>query len=43
MDVALEALKLYQKTTHFDVKELMYFARVCRVENVIRPYVEAIL
>jgi|SRR5450756_406800 len=43
MDVALEALKLYQKTTRFDVNELMYFARVCRVENVIRPYVEAIL
>ena len=43
MDIALEALKLFQKTTRFDVNELMYFARVCRVENVIRPYVEAIL
>ena len=43
MDVALEALKLHQKTTRFDVNELMYFARVCQVENVIRPYVEAML
>lgn len=43
MDVALEALRLYRKTSRFDVRELMHFARVCRVENVMRPYVEAIL
>jgi predicted transcriptional regulator of viral defense system len=43
MDVALESLKLFQKTTRFDVNELMHFARVCRVENLIMPYVEAML
>ena len=43
LDVAIEALKSYQKTSHFNVRELMHFARVCRVENVMRPYVEALL
>jgi predicted transcriptional regulator of viral defense system len=43
LDVAIEALKSYQKTSNFSVRELMHFARVCRVENVMRPYVEALL
>ena len=43
MDVAIEALKLYRKEPGFNVEELMHFARVCRVENVMRPYVEALL
>jgi len=43
LDVAIEALKSYQKTSSFIVRELMHFARVCRVENVMRPYVEALL
>lgn len=43
MDVAMEALRLYRKTSSFDIGELMHFAKICRVENVIRPYVEALL
>ena len=31
------------KSSKFNIEELMHFARVCRVENIIRPYVEAIL
>ena len=43
MDVVLEALRLYRKTSIFNIGELMNFARICRVENVMRPYVEALL
>jgi predicted transcriptional regulator of viral defense system len=43
LDVALEALRLYRRHPAFDVGELLRYARVCRVENVIRPYLEALL
>jgi len=43
MDVTIEALKSYNKSSNFNVEELMHFARVCRVENVMKPYVEALL
>lgn len=43
MDVAIEALKLYQRTSDFNVNELMKFARICRVDKIMRPYIEAIL
>jgi predicted transcriptional regulator of viral defense system len=43
IDVALEALKNYRRRKQFNVDELMHYARVCRVERVMRPYVEATL
>jgi predicted transcriptional regulator of viral defense system len=43
LDVAIEALKLYQRTSDFNVNELMKFARICRVDKIMRPYIEAIL
>lgn len=43
LDVALEALKLYLRKKRGRTDELMRFARVCRVEAVMRPYVEALL
>jgi predicted transcriptional regulator of viral defense system len=43
LDVALEALKLYRERIGFKVDDLMHFARVCRVEKVMRPYLEAII
>ena len=43
IDVALEALKNYRRKKQFNVDELMYYAKVCRVERVMRPYVEATL
>ncbi len=42
LDVALEALKFYRRK-RFQVDELMRYARICRVEKVMRPYVEALL
>ena len=43
LDVALEALKeaLSQKKVSPD--ELWHFAKICRVTNVMRPYLEALL
>lgn len=43
LDTAIEALKLYRERKSFKVDDLMRFARVCRVEKVIRPYLEALL
>lgn len=43
LDVALEALKHYLRRKRGRPDELMRFARVCRVEAVMRPYVEALL
>jgi predicted transcriptional regulator of viral defense system len=43
LDVALEALRGYRQGRGFDVDRLLYYARVCRVENVMRPYIEALL
>jgi predicted transcriptional regulator of viral defense system len=43
LDIALEALKRYRASEFFDVSELMHYARVCRVDEVIKPYLEALL
>ena len=42
-DVAIEALKLYRESKRFSVDEVLHFARLCRVEKVMRPYLEALL
>ena len=43
MDVALEALKLYKIRKKFDAGELLKYAKICRVEKVMRPYLEAMV
>ena len=43
LDVALEALKLYRQHPGFDVSKLLHYARICRVEKVMKPYLEALL
>jgi predicted transcriptional regulator of viral defense system len=43
LDVAVEALKLYRERRHLKVDDIMQFARTCRIEKVIRPYLEATL
>jgi predicted transcriptional regulator of viral defense system len=43
LDTVLEALRLYRTRKRTKVDELMRFARVCRVEKVMRPYLEALL
>ncbi len=41
MDVVLEALKLYKTRKKFNLGELLGYAKICRVEKVMRPYLEA--
>lgn len=43
MDVVLEALKLHKERNGFDLGALLEYAKVCRVEKVMRPYMEATL
>jgi predicted transcriptional regulator of viral defense system len=43
LDTAIEALKLYREKKRFKSEDLLQGARVCRVEKVIRPYLEALL
>lgn len=43
MDVVLEALKLYRSRMKFDHKKVLEYARICRVEKIMRPYLEASL
>lgn len=43
MDVALEALKFYRQRKKFKTDDLMRYAKVCRVEKIMRPYIEALL
>jgi predicted transcriptional regulator of viral defense system len=43
LDVVLDALKFYRQRKRFRADDLMHFARICRVEKVMRPYLEATL
>lgn len=43
MDVVLEALKLYRSQKKFNIDKLVKYARVCRVEKVMRSYLEVSL
>jgi predicted transcriptional regulator of viral defense system len=43
LDTVLEALRLCRSRKRPNVDDLMKFARVCRVEKVMRPYLEALL
>jgi predicted transcriptional regulator of viral defense system len=43
IDTAVEALRLYSERRRPKVDDIVRFARICRVERVMRPYLEAIL
>jgi len=43
LDVAIEALRLWRRQKRRDIGRLMAYARICHVEHVIRPYVEALI
>jgi len=43
LDVAIEALREGWRDRRFTIEELDRAARVCRVERVMRPYVETVL
>ena len=43
LEVGLEALKTYIRDRRGSPDQVMACARTCRVENVVRPYIEALL
>lgn len=43
LNVALEALNDAWRDRRFQMSELEHYARICRVRNVMRPYLEAIV
>ena len=43
MDTVLEALTLYKDRHKPRPRKLIEYAKVCRVEKVMRPYLEALL
>ena len=42
LDVAIEALKLCRELRGSTPRKLLHYARICRVERVMRPYLEAL-
>jgi len=42
-DTALEALKMYLRGRGKNVNKLIGYAKICRVENIMRPYLESLL
>jgi len=42
LDSCLEALKAYLASPHSHIDKLFYYAKVCRVDKVMRPYIEAL-
>lgn len=42
LEVALEALREAWQTRRFTMDEILTYARICRVERVMRPYLEAL-
>jgi len=43
MDIVREALEFYRKNRKPNRRKLLQFARICRVEKVMRPYLETLL
>jgi predicted transcriptional regulator of viral defense system len=43
MDIVIEALKFYKSRMKFNLKEIVKYAKICRVENVMKPYLEVII
>jgi len=43
IDVAIEALKECWRSRRCSIDELVYYAGICRVRNIIQPYMEAIV
>ena len=42
IDVAVEALKLFHSRKKASMRELLAYARLCRVERIMMPYIEAL-
>jgi len=43
MDVVLEAISFYKNRKSIKIDDILKYAKICRVEKVIKPYLETIL
>jgi len=43
LDTVVEAVRFYRERRSIRVDDLMHYAGICRVKEIIRPYLEAIL
>ncbi|HAT71490.1 MAG TPA: transcriptional regulator [Elusimicrobia bacterium] len=43
LDTAMEALKMYLRLKNRDINKLVEYAGICRVRNVMRPYLESMV
>ena len=43
METVLEAFDLYRERKQHNPRKLIQFARICRVEKIMRPYLESYL
>ena len=43
MDVVLEALRLYKSRKSFNLEALLKYAEICRIEKIMKPYLEAMV
>ncbi len=43
LDVAIEAIKLYNERMKIDLVKLTQYTRLCKMEKVMQPYLEAIV
>jgi predicted transcriptional regulator of viral defense system len=43
LDTVVEALRYYRERKRIKVDQLMHYASICRVNKIIRPYLEALL
>ena len=43
IDVAIEALKECWRSRRCEIDKLVHYARICRVSNIIQPYMETIV
>ncbi len=40
MDIVLEAIKIYRSRQQFNLEKLFMYAKICRVKNIMTPYLE---
>jgi predicted transcriptional regulator of viral defense system len=43
LDTAVEAVRFYRERKIVNVDAILHYAKICRVEKVMRPYLEALL
>ena len=43
MNIVLEALAFYKERKKINPTKLIKYAKICRIENIIKPYIESII